>query len=83
MNWVTTNIRIPEEDYMELKLKAAKQRTSVAAIIREKIAGKKKITRKQSVDKLIKEMNEFAKKMARQNPGLDLTKALIDMRYEQ
>ena len=35
--WVTTNIRLPEDMYMKLKLQAARERTSIAALIREKI----------------------------------------------
>ena len=41
MNYVTTNIRIPEEDYLRLKEEAAKKRTSLSAMIREKVAVKK------------------------------------------
>lgn len=37
MNYVTTNIRIPEKDYLKLKAEAAKKRKSLAAIIRDKI----------------------------------------------
>lgn len=39
MNYVTTNIRLPEEDYLRLKAEAAKKRESLAAVIRKKIAG--------------------------------------------
>jgi hypothetical protein len=67
---------------MELKMEAAKRRTSVAQLMRERII-KKKTSGKKDVNKLIAEMNKFAKKIAKQNPGLDLTKALIEMRYEQ
>lgn len=41
MNYITTNIRLPEEDYLRLKEEAAKKRTSFASVIREKV-GKKK-----------------------------------------
>lgn len=41
MNYVTTNIRLPEEDYLRLKAEAAKKRESLAAVIRKKIAGPK------------------------------------------
>lgn len=41
MNYVTTNIRLPEEDYLRLKAEAAKRRESLAAVIRQKIAGPK------------------------------------------
>ena len=46
MNWITTNIRFPEEEYMELKMEAAKKRKSVAAIIRERVLPKKKYKNK-------------------------------------
>lgn len=39
-NYVTTNVRLSEEDYVRLREEAAKRRKSLAAIIREKI-GKK------------------------------------------
>ena len=42
MNYVTTNIRLPEEDYLRLKEEAAKKRTSPSAVIREKVCKKKK-----------------------------------------
>lgn len=44
MNYVTTNIRLPEEDYLRLKEEAAKKRTSLSAVIREKVGRKKKST---------------------------------------
>lgn len=45
-NFVTTNIRIPEEDYLRLKEEAVRKRKSFSAIIREKVGGKKKISSK-------------------------------------
>lgn len=80
MNWITTNIRLPEEDYMELKLTAARQRTSVSALIREKVGVGKKTTRDE---KFWKKLDEFAKILAQQNPGVSLSQKLIEMRYEQ
>ena len=41
MNWITTNIRFPEDLYMELKMEAARRRKSVASVVREKLAKKK------------------------------------------
>jgi len=41
-NYVVTNIRLLEEDYLRLKEEAAKKRTSLAAIIRDKVSDKKK-----------------------------------------
>lgn len=51
-NFVTTNIRIPEEDYLRLKEEAARKRKSFSAIIREKV-GKKKLSREAYVKKLL------------------------------
>ena len=82
MNWVTTNIRLPDDLYMELKMKAARERKSVAAIIRERLAGKKTF-QKKNTKKLLRELREFRKKMGKEHPGLNLSKALIEMRYEQ
>lgn len=40
-SYVTTNIRLPEEDYVRLKQEALKKRKSLSAVIREKIGVKK------------------------------------------
>ncbi len=81
MNWITTNLRIPEDLYMELKLKAAKERKSVAAVIREQLAEKKTI--KNDKNRLLERMKKFGRKLAKENPGLNLSKRVIEMRYEQ
>ena len=47
MNYVTTNIRLLEEDYLRLKAEAAKKRKSLSAVIREKIGAKKKPSREE------------------------------------
>lgn len=39
-NFVTTNIRISEEDYLRLKEEAAKKRISLSAVIRNKVSNK-------------------------------------------
>lgn len=82
MNWITTNIRLPEDLYMELKIKAAKERKSVAAIIREKLSPTV-VTRKKRADYLLKKLDRLAKRMEKENKGINMTQALIDMRYEQ
>lgn len=82
MNYVTTNIRFPEDLYMELKMEAAKTRKSIAAIVREKVAPKTRV-KKPNTEKLMREMDELAKKMAKYTKGVSLSKALIEMRYEQ
>ncbi|MBI2196837.1 ribbon-helix-helix protein, CopG family [Candidatus Daviesbacteria bacterium] len=40
-NYVVTNIRLPEEDYLRLKEEAAKKRKSLSAVIREKVGQKR------------------------------------------
>ncbi len=82
MNWITTNIRLPEDIYMEFKMQAARERKSIAEIMREKLVPKKEI-KKVNVKKMLKKLEKLAEENRRQNPGLNFTKALIEMRYEQ
>lgn len=79
MNWVTTNIRIPEDVYMDLKMRAAQERRSVAAVIRQKLVDKPPA---QVID-LLKATEILGKKIAKQHKGLNLAKALREMRDEQ
>ena len=80
MNWITTNLRLPEEDYMELKLTAARQRSSVNALIREKLGVRKKVTSKTE---FWKKLDSFVKHLAQKYPRTNLSAKLIEMRYEQ
>ena len=66
---------------MELKIKAAKERKSVAGVIREKLS-KKRIANENKKDVLVR-FKRLGKKIGKDNPGLNLSKALIEMRYEQ
>lgn len=84
MSWVTTNIRLPEDIYMELRIEAAKKRTSIASLIRDQLT--KKMVKKSSkgeVDKFMRRLNRVAKAIAKENKGINFTKGLIEMRYEQ
>lgn len=86
MNWITTNIRFPEDMYMDLKMKALKKRQSVAHLVRKAVESairQEDTDRKIQAKKLIKEMDQFAKRMAKATKGRSLSKALIEMRYEQ
>jgi len=76
------NIRLPEDLYMELKMKAARERKSIAALIREKLAIKEKMDETKKKE-LLRRMKRLGKRIAKQNPGLNLTQGLINMRYEQ
>ncbi len=51
-NYITTNIRLLEEDYLRLKEEAAKRRTSLSAVIRERV-GVKKSSKKTYAKKLL------------------------------
>ena len=68
---------------MELKMEAAKKRKSIAQIMRERMVIEKCESKKEETAKLMKDMDRFAKKMARVTKGASFSKALIEMRYEQ
>jgi len=83
MNYITTNIRLPEELYMELKLQAARKRSSISALIREQIQTQTVEKEEKRAQDLIKAFDSLSKRIARHNKGINLTKAVIDMRCEQ
>ena len=84
MKWITTNIRFPEDMYMELKLEAAKNRKSVAQVVREKVAKKKKsVNKKKDIENFMKELHKLAEENTKQNPDISFSEKLIEMRYEQ
>ena len=82
MNYITTNIRLPEDLYLELKLEAAQMRKSLAELVRERITAKK-VSKEEDVEIFMEKMDRFARKMAKKYKGKDFSKALIEMRYEQ
>lgn len=82
MNFVTTNIRLPEEEYLKLKAEAAKKRRSLAAIIREKVGIKDKAFSKNRVEKFMQELDKIAENNAKKLKGWDSLKALREIRDE-
>lgn len=52
-NYITTNVRFPEEDYLRLKEEAARKRASFSAVIREKVGAKKKASQETYLKKLL------------------------------
>ena len=78
MNYVTTNIRISEEDYLRLKSEAANKRTSLSGIIREKI-GEKKVE-KVSAETLMVRIRRHAAENAKYLKDFDGTKTIREMR---
>lgn len=86
-NFVTTNIRIPEDDYLRLKDEAARKRTSLSSVIRDKIgskpkAGSKEERSKEEVERIMAQTRSFAKRNAKKLKGFDVVKALREMRYK-
>lgn len=79
-NYVTTNIRIPEEDYLRLKTEAAQKRQSLSAIIREQL--KNKATKKISAQQLLKRIEKHARENAKYTKGFDSVKAIREIRYK-
>ena len=82
MNYVTTNIRISEEDYLRLKAEAAKKRKSLSSVIRERIKKNQRNKRtKAEVEKIMAETEKLAKENAKYTKGFDSVKALREIRY--
>lgn len=88
MNWVSTNIRFPEDQYRKLKIKAAKERKSLAKVVREAtteaIAEEKPRKRIINVAKFMRELEKLAQENSKEvGKDFDFTKALREMRYSQ
>lgn len=79
-NYVTTNIRIPEKDYLRLKEEAAKRRKSLAAVVREKIGTKEETRSKAEVSKFMAHLAKLRKENAKYLKGTDGVKIIRDMR---
>ena len=82
-NFVTTNIRIPEEDYLRLKQEAARERKSLSAVIREKVVTQSESHSGEEVDRIMVNIEKIAKKNAKYTKGFDSVKALREIRYQE
>lgn len=80
MNWVTTNIRLPKDDYMELKMVATKRRISFNALVRERLGLSMKAEKR---NEFWKKLDNVARRLANKYPDNNLSNKLIEMRYEQ
>lgn len=78
MGYVTTNIRLEEEDYLRLKAEAAKRRKSLSAVIREKIVPKKK--KEITPEELMARIRKHAAENAKYLKGADGVKLIREMR---
>ncbi len=83
MNYITTNIRLPEEDYMKLKTEAAKKRKSLAAVIREKLGAEGKTRTKEEVKNLLDTRDKVAKVLGEKLKDFDVVSALREMREQR
>ncbi len=83
MNYVTTNIRIPEEDYLRLKEEAARKRKSFAAVVRDKLGSEHKIRSKDEVKKLLEARDKAAKMLGEKLKDFDVVAALREMRTQR
>lgn len=81
INYVTTNIRIPEDDYLRLKAEAAKRRKSFASVVREKIGSKGKTRSNAEVAKFMADLSKLGSENAKYTKGFDSVKALREIRY--
>lgn len=79
MSWITTNIRLPEDVYMDLKMQAAKERKSIAALIRERIAHQ---SSEEGDQALLQELQNVSNKIAKASRNKSLSDILIKSRYE-
>ena len=88
-NFVTTNIRLFEEDYLRLKEEAAKKRTSLSAVIREKVGSKKNpsskeyakilLSLKNAIDKVLLEGEDLIETINRSIYYGDLSDGAFDI----
>ncbi len=81
MNFITTNIRIPEDVYNEIKLEAFEKKKSFGAIARERLSNKKKIGKFQA-DDFINRINKFAKENSGKFYGKSSEQIIREMRDE-
>lgn len=83
MNYVTTNIRFPEDLYMQLRQEAAKKRMSLAAVIRQKVGGKTSHRQKSNVTRLSAKLDATALELGAKLKGFHATRAIRAMRQEE
>lgn len=79
MNYVTTNIRLPEESYLKLKEEAFAKRKSFSAVIREKL-GVKNVRSEAEIEQFMSELNVMAKSLGKKLKNFDSVKAIREMR---
>ena len=82
MDYVTTNIRIPRNVYLEIKEEAHRKKKSFGAIVRDRLE-KKTSARNPNTDLFMKRLDKLAKKNGKYFKGNSASDMIIEMRYEQ
>ena len=82
MNYVTTNIRLAEEDYLRLKQEALLKRISLAEFFRVKLKPYQHKRSEAEIDAIMKDLDSLAKRNGKKLKGWNSLKALREMRYE-
>lgn len=83
MNYINTNISLPEDDYARLKAEAIRRKKNLKAVIKEKlIPQRRKIYSKAEVEKIMAETKRLAEKNSKILKGWDSLKALREIRNE-
>lgn len=83
MDWIATNIRFPQDDYIKLKILSAKRRVSLSFLVRQAVKkivlGEGKISEKHVFEKLDKVAKIIGKKTGKDWNSI---KALREVRYQ-
>ncbi|MBI2029577.1 hypothetical protein HYT02_04130 [Candidatus Gottesmanbacteria bacterium] len=79
-NYITTNIRLPEEDYLRLKEEAFRTSKSLSAVIRQKISTNKSPSK--PADQIIIQIRDHANQYASSMKKVDIVKTLREMRNQ-
>ncbi|OGE26227.1 hypothetical protein A3C26_02765 [Candidatus Daviesbacteria bacterium RIFCSPHIGHO2_02_FULL_39_12] len=81
MNFITTNIRLPEDEYLKLKAEAANKRKSLAAVIRDKITTDKDLSQTE-IENIMADLDRIAKRNSKKLKGWNSLQALREIRDE-
>lgn len=79
-SFITTNIRLPEEDYMRLKSEALQKRKSLSAVIREKLSNEVNPRSPDEVEKILRKLELHRKRIGNKLKGVDGVQIIREMR---
>lgn len=81
--YITTNMRFPQDLYLSLKTEALHKRMSFTALVHQKLTKKRSSVSNSRISRIMADMKKVAKENAKYMKGVNLTQSVIDMRYEQ